>query len=135
MKKQLFIATAIITLLTGGIFAAEQNIPPEIKAMLLDKASRQAQNYIPAWEQLYSCTPAKTDDGSLIVYGKLPNKKCHFKNSKYNCRVPLDITQQYASAGLKELKEISVGNFSTTSAENDFMDKIHNNEAYCVTKK
>lgn len=44
MKKQLFIATAIITLLTGGIFAAEQNIPPEIKAMLLDKASRHGNN-------------------------------------------------------------------------------------------
>lgn len=134
MKKQLFIATAIITLLTGGIFAAEQNIPPEIQVMLLNKASQKAQNYIPAWEQLYTCTPAKTDDGSLIVYGKLPNQKCHFKSSNYNCRVPLDITQQYASAGLKELREIYAGNFSTNSVENDFMDKIHNNEAYCITK-
>lgn len=136
MKKNLFIICTglIFASAFGCAQAAMQNIPPEVQAMLLDRASAQAKLYKPTWQKLYTCTPSKTDDGSLIIYGRSQDKQCHFKYSKFDCHLPSNIVKQYASAGIKNLDELSNGNFAANTEENDFMDKIHNTPEYCTIK-
>lgn len=131
--KKIFLTSFLILLSSVCTVNAEiQSVPEEVKAMLYEKASEQAKLYRPTWEKLYTCTPSKTEDGSLIINGKDQYGKCRFKNSKYTCAVPMKLVKQYASAGLKGLGDISNGKFATKTDENDFMDKIHNE--YCVAK-
>lgn len=138
MKKNLstIIAGLLIALTCGcGTAMANGNpFSPEMQKLLLEGASAQASVYKPVWEKLYTCTPDKTADGVLQIIGHTPDQKCHFKHTKYECRLPLDLTKQYAAAGIKSLDDIENGNFATDTAENSFMDSIHNNSEYCTSK-
>lgn len=131
-----FSATAIICLCGfSTISQANQGVYNEEYALkMLDAAQAQAKLYKPVWQQLYTCTPAKTNDGALIVYGKTSNNKCSFKLSKYNCNLPFETNREYAAAGIKSLEDIEQGNITSSSPENEYMEKIHNNPLYCTIK-
>lgn len=132
MKKTFLISFIIILSAFCAVKAEMPQMTMEVQTMLLERSMDQAKLYRPSWEKLYTCTPAKTYDGVLIINGKDQYGNCRFKHSKYTCAVPMKLNKQYASAGLKSLDDIANGNFATKTDESDFMDKIHNE--YCVVK-
>lgn len=114
--------------------ANEEGFANNFATSLLEAAQAQAKLYRPVWNKMLTCTPGRTADGALIIFGMSQNNRCHFKYSKYNCRVPLGTTKNYAMAAIKSLDEIANGNFSTSTPENDYMERIHNNPEYCIEK-
>lgn len=136
MKKNLckfIVGLLIISACSIGNAMANNNpLSPEMQKFLLEGASAQALVYKPVWEKLYTCTPDRTSDGVLQIIGNTSDKKCHFKHSNFECKLPSDITKQYAAAGIKSLEDIANGQFEDRTDENDFMDKVHNNPEYCI---
>lgn len=139
MKKKLLVIFAGIVILFGCGYGVSANedidfAAPSMQSFLMEGASARALVYKPVWEKLNTCTPDKTTDGVLQIFGMTPDRRCHFKHAKYECKLPLNLTKQYAAAGIKSLERIADGNLETMTEEDNFMEKIHSNPEYCTAK-
>lgn len=139
MKKRLLVIFAGIFMGLACSYGVQANegmdfSTPSMQSFLLEGASARALVYKPVWEKLNTCERGKTSDGVLQILGITPDRKCHFIHAKYDCRLPLSLTKQYAAAGIRSLEQIADGNLETTTEEDSFMEKIHSNPEYCTAK-
>ena len=79
-------------------------------------AKQQAKVMLPVWEKAATCTPAKSNDGSLQVYGR-ENKLCHIRYSHNDCYLPDKILKKYTKAAIKHINNTVEGNCDPFSAE------------------
>lgn len=96
-------------------------------------AKEQAKVMLPIWEKATKCTPAKSNDGSLQVYGR-ENKMCHIRYSHNDCYLPDSVLKKYTKAAIKHINNTLAGNCDPFSAESMYMQSVQNNDKYCKIK-
>ena len=67
-------------------------------------AQEQARVMLPIWEKAAKCTPVKSNDGSLQVYGR-ENKLCHIRYSHNDCYLPDSILKKYTKSAIKYIND------------------------------
>ena len=135
MKKIKIILT--IVLLTAGVSgiacAKDKNSGDMFRQGYLQGALQQAKVMLPVWEKAAKCTPVKSNDGSLQVYGR-ENNLCHIRYSHNDCYLPDNVLKKYTKAAIKHINDTLDGNCDLFSPENKYMESIQNNENYCKIK-
>ncbi len=135
MKKIKIILT--IVLLTAGVSgiacAKDKNSGDMFRQGYLQGAQQQAKVMLPVWEKAAKCTPVKSNDGSLQVYGR-ENNLCHIRYSHNDCYLPDNVLKKYTKAAIKHINDTLEGNCDLFSPENKYMESIQNNENYCKIK-
>ena len=96
-------------------------------------AQQQAKVMLPIWEKAAKCTPVKSNDGSLQVYGR-ENKLCHIRYSHNDCYLPDSILKKYTKSAIKYINDTLAGNFDPFSPESRYMESIQNDDKYCRIK-
>lgn len=144
MKKYLSMILVILCL-TSTCLAASDNWQKELSKYVSEKdlhdilssqtaseTSVMVDTMAPAYKHLASCKPYKNPD--IQIYGIRKNK-CHFRYSQIECYLPMDITKQYATAGMKASREIMNGNTNLNSQDIQIMRAIVSNRSYCTYSK
>ncbi len=94
-----------------------------------DPMAEMASYMLPVYRDLYNCKQSAND--YLQVYG-LENNKCHFRESFFECHVPMDITQKFAKMNIDWLTNKNRKyERDNSSPEAKFSEYVLNN--YCKT--
>ena len=136
MKKNLK-TVLIIPLLVMSFgcvsYAKDKTVNDVFRQGYSQGAKEQAKVMLPIWEKAATCTPAKSNDGSLQVYGK-EDGKCHIRYSHNDCYLPDNVLKKYTKAAKKHINNTLEGNCDPFSSETRYMQSIQNDEQYCKIK-
>ena len=136
MKKNIkkVLTVSLLTLcLCSSAMAKDKTMEDIFRQGYTQGAKEQAKVMLPIWEKATKCTPAKSNDGSLEIYGK-ENGQCHIRYSHNDCYLPDKVLKKYTKAAIKHINNTLAGNCDPFSAETRYMQSVQNNEQYCKIK-
>lgn len=131
--KTVMVVSLLVFSIGSAVIAKDKTADDIFLQGFSEGAKQQAKVMLPVWEKAATCTPAKSNDGSLQVYGR-ENKLCHIRYSHNDCYLPDKILKKYTKAAIKHINNTVEGNCDPFSAENRYMQSIQNNEEYCKIK-
>ena len=115
----------------NGNEVSDEKVADFMNDSFTDMIKQQAQENLPIFEKLTTCSPAQ---GQYMQVIGQENNLCHFKFVDYDCLFPQEIAKEYAELGIKASQEMLKGKFSTETPENTRMNEILSNEDYCSYK-
>ena len=113
---------------------ANQEMVKALSQAVMKQVTQMAIQMRPVYEKLKTCTPA--ENNYIAVYG-LEEDLCHFKYVNYDCYVPLDIAEKYATSSLQSLDEILNSDTmpSKESINARYAEEVLFNKTYCKEDK
>lgn len=133
--KNILTISLIILSLSGIAFAKNVDTKADDIFMqgFIAGAQAQAKIMLPLWEKATTCTPVRSNDSLLQVYGK-ENGKCHIRYAKNDCYLPDKVLKKYTKAAIKNINDTLDGKPNTLTEETRYMDRIQNDSQYCQVR-
>lgn len=134
MKKILAISLIVLCIGTASFAKTKDNKPNDIFMQgFMAGAQAQAKVMLPLWEKASTCTPVKSNDGQLEVYGK-ENGKCHIRYVKNDCYLPNNVLKKYTKSAIKNINDTLAGKPNVLNKETRYMDSIQHDKTYCQVR-